>query len=1155
MSASITGTPPVLADAEARRRIASDLDTTLVVEAAAGTGKTTALVTRMVHLLARGRAELDRVVALTFTEAAAGELKLRLRSAIERARQDESLGADERQRLTDALPHLEQARIGTIHSFCADLLREHPVEAGIDPLFEMAPDDVAGELFGRAFDRWFERQLASPDEGVRRVLRWRARRGGSARGMLRAAAWNLVERRDFATPWRHHTFAREAEIDALVAELAELTGWIAAGDPEDHFVKALRELAVFVRDVQRREQHQTRDYDGLEAGLRELERHRSAWRWRGFRRAPAAFPKAELLARRDALKERLTAFVTASGENLAPLLRDALWEVVTAYEDLKERSGCLDFLDLLVRTRDLVRDDAAVRHDLQRRFTHLFVDEFQDTDPLQAEILLLLACADPDCSDWLAARPTPGKLFLVGDPKQSIYRFRRADVALYESVKQRLLAAGAALVHLNVSFRAVPELHALVNAAFAPRMRGDTPSQAAYVPLVPHRPSHDGQPAIVALPVPEPYGKYGTMVDFRIEESLPDAVAAFVDWLVRQSGWTVTEREDAQRRVPIAPRHVCILFRRFRSFDRDMTRPYARALEARGLAHLLVGGGSFHQREEVEALRNALGAIERPDDELLVVATLKGPLFALPDAALLAFRESIGSLHPFRLVPEDADASVREVGDALRILRDLHRGRNRRPIADTIGRLLTATRAHAAFAIWPSGEQALANVARLLDLARRAERRATTSFRAFVQQLEDDAQQGEAREAPIFEEGTEGVRIMTVHRAKGLEFPIVILADMTAKEAPDEAQRHADPATGLCAQRIARCSPQELVENAALEMERERDEATRLLYVAATRARDLLVVPVLGDGRQEGWLSALHPAIHPAPEAAAFPEAREVRGCPQLGRDTVVRRPTEARLSSEPVVPGLHRPEAGEHRVLWWDPHTLALGAEETVGLRQQRLLAADEGGARAEGSIAAHAHWLATRTTVRGTASAPSVRVVTPSSPEAASLPSAASPTPITLEHVERPPGARPHGTRFGALVHAVLASVPFDAAADAVQATSTLHARVLGAPADEAAAAAELVLRALAHPVLVRAAAAARLGQCRRETPVAMEIDGVLVEGVVDAAFRDPGGGPWTVVDFKTDLQIGARHDDYLRQVTLYARAIAEATGEPVEAVLLQL
>src|SRR5204862_6460019 len=124
-------------------------------------------------------------------------------------------------------------------------------------------------------------------------------------------------------------------------------------------------------------------------------------------------------------------------------------------------------LDLLIKTRDLIRDNAAVRNELQRRYTHFFIDEFQDTDPLQAEILLLLAADDPGVTDWRAARPIPGKLFLVGDPKQSIYRFRRADIALYEEVKARLRAAGAELLHLTASFRAPPSIQSFVNAAFS----------------------------------------------------------------------------------------------------------------------------------------------------------------------------------------------------------------------------------------------------------------------------------------------------------------------------------------------------------------------------------------------------------------------------------------------------------------------------------------------------------------------------------------------------------------------------------------------------------------------------------------------------------------------------------------------------------------
>ena len=201
-----------------------------------------------------------------------------------------------------------------------------------------------------------------------------------------------------------------------------------------------------------------------------------------------------------------------------------------------------------------------------------------------------------------------------------------------------------------------------------------------------------------------------------------------------------------------------LLFRRFRSYNTDVTRPYVRALEARRLPHLLVGGTGFHTREEVEAVRNALGAIERPDDELAVFATLKGPLFALSDSQLLAYRDRCRSLHPFKKPPEDLPEALVEVVDVLTILRELHRGRNRRPIADTIGRLLATTRAHAGFANWSTGEQALANVTRLMDMARRAERAGMISFRSFVDWLTDQAESGEASDAPIIEEGVDGVQ-------------------------------------------------------------------------------------------------------------------------------------------------------------------------------------------------------------------------------------------------------------------------------------------------------------------------------------------------------------------------------------------------------------
>jgi ATP-dependent exoDNAse (exonuclease V) beta subunit len=649
----------------------------------------------------------------------------------------------------------------------------------------------------------------------------------------------------------------------------------------------------------------------------------------------------------------------------------------------------------------------------------------------------------------------------------------------------------------------------------------------------------------VALPVPAPYSDWA-ITEWAIEESLPDTVAAFVDWVVGRSGWTVVENDV---RVPVAPRHVCILFRRFRSFWKDMTHDYVRALEARHLKHLLVGGTSFHAREEVEAVRNALAAIERPEDELAVFATLRGPFFALGDAALLAFRAR-WSLHPFRRVPDDVPEALREVAVALAILRDLHRERNRRPLADTIGRLLAATRAHAGLAIWPTGEQALANVTRLLDLARRAERNGAISFRSFVDHLADQAERGEASDAPIVEEGTEGVRIMTVHRAKGLEFPIVVLADLGAAATRDEPTRWVDNDRRLSAIRLAGCAPPELLEHAAEELAREREEAERLLYVAATRARDLLVVTAVSDARHAGWVGALDPAVYPAAETAQAPETQAPTGCPAFGDDCIRTRPDRIPRPAPSVSPGLHRPEAGAHRVVWWDPAVLALGAQETVGLKQKKLLEADESGTRSEEGTHTHARWQEERVRVRAAGRVASVRVSMATEHAAASGEPADD---VAVESVGGE-GERPHGRRFGTLVHAVLASIELDAERAAVEAVAAWQGRIVGATAAEIDAAAEAAHRALGHPLLVRAAAASRAGRCRRETPVSVRLDdGALVEGVIDAAFVEDG--VWTVVDWKTDVEIAGRMAEYRRQVGLYGRAIAAATGMPARAVLLRV
>jgi ATP-dependent helicase/nuclease subunit A len=576
---------------------------------------------------------------------------------------------------------------------------------------------------------------------------------------------------------------------------------------------------------------------------------------------------------------------------------------------------------------------------------------------------------------------------------------------------------------------------------------------------------------------------------------------------------------------------------------------------------VLVGGRSFHEREEVLAISNARCAIEWPDDEQRVFATLRGPFFALGDDALLAYREGAKSLHPLRrgTEAEELGSAEQEVADALGILRKLHLRRNHRPIADTISRLLDAVRAHAGIAIWPTGEQALANCLRVIDQARRFESRGATSFRAFVLRMEGDAERADAEDAPVVEEGSEGVRIMTVHRAKGLEFPIVVLVDPTCASSRDQPSRHVDAERGLWAEPLCGCIPAELHEASEDELRRDAAEAVRVAYVAATRARELLVVPVIGDEELPGWLEVLREVVHP--ERAACRSATPVAGCPPFGEDSVLDRPRQAGpRPRHNVAPGGHLPRRGGHEVVWWDPSTLQLGIEEDVGLRQHKILEADEDGRVADAGERAHAQWQRAREAalLRGSTPAWRVHPVTSIvSAEATDAPGTSS--GVLLERVQLDRSGRPGGKRFGSLVHAALAVVDLEADSAGVKAALRAQGRMIGASADELAAAQVAIEAALVHPILRRAARSHADGGLRRETPMLMcRADGSIVEGIVDLAFREvqdsgAGEGRWIVVDFKTDRELGARRSEYEAQVRLYAEGITAATGEATVPILL--
>jgi ATP-dependent helicase/nuclease subunit A len=380
-----------ISDREARRLIAEALDDTLVVEAAAGTGKTTELINRIIAVIRHGAAEMREIVAVTFTEKAAGELRLRLRGRLEEERLKAT--GDERWRFERAVQTLEEAHVSTIHGFCADLLRERPVEAEVDPLFRVLTEGQATRLLHETFDAWLREHLEDPPEGLRRSLRRSSRwsNGPDEDGpvvRLRRAAVELSQWRDFRTPWARQRFDRDDAMDRLVSlihSLADVTA--TASSPRDNLFVDTAPVRALSDEIRRHDAaNAPRDGDGLENRLVDLSRHRD---WLRARKGSGAtfspgVSRSEVVSARDGLLAALSEFRLQADADLVAALQQELLGCLDRYASRKEAEGVLDFLDLLIRARRMVHRNRDVRAHFQQRFRRIFVDEFQDTDPLQA---------------------------------------------------------------------------------------------------------------------------------------------------------------------------------------------------------------------------------------------------------------------------------------------------------------------------------------------------------------------------------------------------------------------------------------------------------------------------------------------------------------------------------------------------------------------------------------------------------------------------------------------------------------------------------------------------------------------------------------------------------------------------------------------------
>jgi ATP-dependent helicase/nuclease subunit A len=827
-------------DQDARDLMASELDKNLLVEAAAGTGKTTSLVTRMINLIREGKSQVDKLAAVTFTRKAAAELRARFQVGLERAARDAA--GFEKERLAEAVRHVERAFLGTIHSFCARLLRERPVEAGVDSDFTELDDALDHELRLQAWAGHVELLIGSSDP-----LLGKLEDLGVEIGQLSST----FER-----------FAEYPDVDEWPS------GEIPLPDPEP----ALTALRNYVAHIKSLEPSLPKDA-GNDKLIPEYRRLVRAERQADFR-SPAALlavlapfmNKTPVVVQKNwpggkpqALKEveswdrfgqfYAVPYVQALRRVRYDLVLKTIRPAVELYDRLRRDAGGLNFQDLLLLAARMLREHPATRSYFRKRFTHLLIDEFQDTDPIQAEVMMLLAADDPGEPYWRRCRPASGSLFVVGDPKQSIYRFRRADIVTYNEVKRIILATGGRVVSLTANFRATAPLVEWVNGAFAKRF----PAEAREVAPV-YSPLQVGR-------VNERAGDLAGLCLFKAAGANKQEILANESLVVAR---TIRQALDSARKVPRSQRErdepdaaqpgdFLIVTRNTTNLSR-----YARELEALGVPHQVTGGTTLNELEELALLCTCLRALVRPDDPVALVAALRSELFGISDTALYEHKRAGGHFSFRRPLPENglSKAHREAMEDALSRLSLYYKWLYLLPAPASIEKIADHLGLVARAACRPGGDFGSGSLAKAFELVRFAQRDQLSMLdlldyleRLVAADQKYDGISARAPDGPV-------VRLMNLHKVKGLEAPVVFLTDPTGyREHPIELHidRSGDrvrgymavyaprPATGFAPPRMIAC-PSEWPRLEEAEQDFLQAEEERLLYVAATRAGTWLVV-------------------------------------------------------------------------------------------------------------------------------------------------------------------------------------------------------------------------------------------------------------------------------------------------------------------------
>ena len=1147
--------PEPLADRDARRDAAGNFAVNLVVTAGAGTGKTSLLVERFLNLVLSGRVSLEEVLAITFTEKATSEMRERLAEALEdllgatapadgakapggakaangasAANGSKAAGATGGAPSTQAVPltdateagrslawllehegldreelHrrvartldlLDTAAVRTIHSFCRDLLQRNALEAGI-PL-EFSVDEGIGQdlLFDRLWPEFLAEELG-PE--APRADRWDEVLTRFSEQDIEEAARSLCRSPVACDLLAEEGYQPMSPLDLFGANARELHGRLIGFQGEIRNKRAMPEVLetlILLLD---------RFLERGPAGLRETKAdslpYPKIW---AKSKSPSAGDRRRMGERGVVIEETVTeALHLVQGlrfvdEEATALLLEILAPFARRFRGQVRREGLLSHDDLLLLARNLLRDHPRIRANEAKRARAILVDEFQDTDPLQYEILFYLTAERPEdpIPDPYRVPIEPGRVFIVGDPKQSIYRFRGADMKAFQEAVDHVLSRGERR-DLVTNFRSLPGILKAVNRLFqdwiGPRDEDERFVEPPYEALQPHRAGSPSSPPVEVWSVSPNAGK-------KAEDQRRAEARAIADFIQEQTDGSRGGNPSWELR------DIAILLRSLN--DAPL---YTRALRDAGIDFVIDGGKAFVKRPEVTEALALLEAFANPGDPVATLAVLRSSLGGIPDAVLAEYAHSGGRFHWRAKLPDGMKSRFPAIARLFALLRRLDRETRSLPIDRRIQVLLTESEFLLPQAAYADGAQRTANIRRLAERAAGLARERGLTLEETIRHLDDEftGRRNEG-ESPLADEAVNAVRVLTVHKAKGLEFRVVIVPDMsrgTRKEQPEIAL----DAFRYDHRRVLTVTMgKDGVQNCAFVLARhenarhENAERKRLFYVATTRARDRLIL-VNGN---------------PSP-------AENTMWVPALSRYWGYEfRPLAPDGSTEPLADGLvlHRriPEGqGVHetrRGQDLDPVSPARAFRE----------AARQAGASAV------------------------LRFRTPSADRRAQ---AVETVPDSEE--EASPRDRELARAVGNAVHHVLQHLDFTTPEHATEILDTVSAAFATEAGVEERALREeatVVLRAfLASALPARLASAEILG---RELPILFRDEaGVTVHGYADLVYRLDGRVH--VADYKTDREppeeVAARYRDQLAD---YATAVARALAldePPVAEILL--